>query len=190
MNIKEKIILLNKLIRNEENKDIYSTEKRDYLQNEIYTLKRKILMKFGLPVSNRNYDIFNDLTHWSSASPELVEKNLTEAANRYHSIPPHTTEQLIEMFKSNQIDYSDLLGELRYYSHLYTRFLCEQLLKSGKISTEEFIVCLRLTNCTQTLSKLGILVYTKNPEEFSKLKSELKFTGYLDEYINHFKKVN
>ena len=67
------LILLNKLIRNEENKDIYSLEKKDYLQDEIYTLKRKILINFGLPLSNKYFALFNDLNYWTSSSLELVD---------------------------------------------------------------------------------------------------------------------
>jgi hypothetical protein len=187
MDLKEKILLLIKLIENEENDGIYFIQSKNENKPDIDELKSEILNKFGLPPTSSNLSVFNLLFCWRDDAVDLILEELYRKADEYHSLPVKSKQQLLDEFKEGQLDHVDLFAELGYANHIYNLYLAVVLFKQNLIHSDKFIGCLVRSDNTELLRKLGRVISLDCPLQIMQLQSDLKSIAFIKEYVNYFK---
>ena len=157
------------------------------LANYIGHLQAMLLKSFGLPDSID----FIKLTNFENA-PTANEINvrinqLKSAATNYLLTDAQTELKILENAKTKRLDPFNVLPELNIRTHIYTIFVYDQILLTGKDTVENIWTELLLTRDPQVLDyagKLGLKEYDFEPHIDYRKLLEAKGLKYLQQFIN------
>ncbi len=171
-------------IKEKLNSDLTVLEGKDaeIFEETIY-LEECILDKFGLPYLAEYLEIFNKVTK-SVNIPEAT-KELEQTAIKFLLSTPLTDLKLLEQARYFKMDPYSILPELKIRTHIYTLYIYNEILLTGKDSISNV---LREYNIIKKdldiLNEIGILyeekLYKEHPFYSKLLNLKLK---YFEDFI-------
>ncbi len=159
---------------------VFEGKDAETFEETIY-LEENILDKFGLPYLTEYIEIINKVTE-STEIPKAV-KELEQEAIQFLLSTPLTDIKLLEYAKYFEIDPFSILPELKILTHVYTLYVYNEILLTGKDSISNVLWEFNIIKSnSDILNEIGIVseekLYKEHPLYSKLMNLKLKYFDY------------